>query len=356
MSADELIEAYEQSAEETLADFQLPDGEDDEENGEVDEGGDEAESTRSLAYRLLDRLGIRQKTPDGVPDGAFSIGDESECDGTVHEGPRGGLYCEPDDDDGDGGDGSADPFDGLPHEVFEDITTSEEMAETVEDLTTTWTGWPTDSDAAPMWQAAEDLTGNDNDPGDITGTPLTEQDVDEEDVEAYQEYKSNLEDRLREEHGDEITAHRFMHSEAADTLREGEPLQPRTLGSWTTDEEQIPELVEEIPTPDGGFADPDEAVVVSMDIPVEDVYDHHAANPELDDAGQNEVLVGAGPDTDLSAGDVQVVSEIEAALTMQKQVESAEYPNILLGYDFEPPKDEEETTQSLARRLLDRLR
>jgi hypothetical protein len=298
----------------------------------------------------------RRKTPQGVPEDAHHIDDESECDGTVHEGPQGGLYCSPDDADEGGGGDSADPFDDSPDQVFDDITSSEDMAKTVENLTTTWTGWPTDSDAAPMWQAAEELTGNDNDPGDITGTPLTEQDVDEADVEAYQEYKSNLEDRLREKHGDEITAHRFMHSEAADALQEGESLQPRTLGSWTTDKDQIPDLVDSIPTPDGDFADPDEAVVVSMDIPVEDVFDHHAANPELDDANQNEVLVGAEPGTDLSTGDVQVVSEIEAAVIMQKQDEPSEYPNILLGYDFEPPEGKEESTQSLARRLLNRLR
>jgi hypothetical protein len=44
MSADELIEAYEQSAEETLADFRLPTGEDND------------ESPQSLARRLLDQL------------------------------------------------------------------------------------------------------------------------------------------------------------------------------------------------------------------------------------------------------------------------------------------------------------
>ncbi len=69
------------------------------------EGGDDEDedddTDQSRAARLRDRLG---KTPAGVPGDAFHIDDESECDGTVHEGPRGGLYCSPDDDgDGDGG-------------------------------------------------------------------------------------------------------------------------------------------------------------------------------------------------------------------------------------------------------------
>jgi hypothetical protein len=38
----------------------------------------------------------RMLTPEGVPDNAFSITDRSECDGSVVEGKRGGLYCVPD--------------------------------------------------------------------------------------------------------------------------------------------------------------------------------------------------------------------------------------------------------------------
>jgi len=48
----------------------------------------------------------RRKTPDGVPEDAYHIDDESECDGTAHEGPRGGLYCSPPSDEDIPGEGA----------------------------------------------------------------------------------------------------------------------------------------------------------------------------------------------------------------------------------------------------------
>jgi len=72
---------------------------------------------------------VHQSTPEGVPDDAFSIGDESECDGTVHEGPQGGLYCSPDDGTNDTGasttDELMDRFDGDNAPDNLDITQAE---------------------------------------------------------------------------------------------------------------------------------------------------------------------------------------------------------------------------------------
>ncbi|MFP4218944.1 MAG: KTSC domain-containing protein, partial [Salinarchaeum sp.] len=69
----------------------------------------------------------RRKTPEGVPNDAFHIDDESECDGTVHEGPRGGLYCSP-----DGGDNTPGP-DTIQEEAPEQWDGSDESREQVQD-------------------------------------------------------------------------------------------------------------------------------------------------------------------------------------------------------------------------------
>jgi PBSX family phage portal protein len=72
----------------------------------------------------------RQKTPSGVPDDATHIDDESECDGTVHEGPRGGLYCSP---DGDNTPGSEAIQDGAPDSWNGSDEAREQLQSAVED-------------------------------------------------------------------------------------------------------------------------------------------------------------------------------------------------------------------------------
>jgi len=162
---------------------------------------------------------------------------------------------------------------------------------------------------------AAELTDNQNDPGDITDTPLVNPNADQETVEAYQEYKDNLEEKLREEHGDSITAHRFFHGgeisdleegseEIVERLKNGESVQPRTLGSWTTNESLIPGVIEGV-APDAEEEDIEKAVVVEMDIPVENVMDIHSANPELDDGDQDELIAALDWSDDLSDGEVK---------------------------------------------------
>jgi hypothetical protein len=255
------------------------------------------------------------RTPEGVPKDANPVSDESECDGQLFEGPKGGLYCLPEDADGVDASGSpaSNPFDESPQEVFDDIADGEGVQETVEDLTNRWTGWPTDKATAPMWQATEEQTLNDNAPESISGVSMLEEEADLDEINEYSDYKDNLEDKLREEHGDTITAHRFLHSGAADTLREGGDLEPRTLASWTTEDGNIKDLVDEVPKPNGEFADPNRAVVVTKDIPVENVMDHHAANPELDSAGQDEIIAGSDASNNLSDGEIQTVENLASA-------------------------------------------
>ncbi len=88
----------------------------------------------------------RRKTPEGVPDDAYSISDESECDGTVHEGPRGGLYCSPDDD----GDGDGVSVPETPQEAAE-LQERVESGAVVEDSSQFWAGRAAEPD---IWEHA----------------------------------------------------------------------------------------------------------------------------------------------------------------------------------------------------------
>lgn len=193
-------------------------------------------------------------------------------------------------------------------EAFSD----ESARETVSDLTQTWAGWPTDSDTAPMWQAAESQTLNDNAPTDITGTALLQAQADPSEISTYEEYSNHVSETLNEvADGDTITAHRFLHGEAAERLRNGESLPPRTLASWTTDENTIGQVIDEAGfDEDGNPIAAEDSVVVTKEVPIENVVDHHAVNPELNNAGQNEAIVALPAGSDLSDGEIREATEV----------------------------------------------
>jgi len=200
---------------------------------------------------------------------------------------------------------------GLIEGAFEAFG-DESDRETVSNLTQTWAGWPTDSDTAPMWQAAESDTFNDNAPTDITGTPLLDAQADPSDVSTYGDYTDHVSDTLSEVvEGDTITAHRFIHGEAAEKLRNGESLPPRTLASWTTNEDTLSQVIDEAGFDEAGNPiTAEDAVVVTKQVPIENVADHHAVNPELNDAGQNEAVLSLPESDDLSDGEVREASEV----------------------------------------------
>jgi hypothetical protein len=260
-------------------------------------------------FDFLNSAGRELQTPEGVPPNAQGpVGDTSEIPegAQTFEGPQGGTYFLPSGEEAESEPGNV--FDESSEEVFTELAEDGQVAEQVAELSQSWSGWPTDDSTAPMWVAASEMTGNDNDPGTPFGDPLIDPNVDQEAVDAYQEYQENLTEKLREEHGDEMTAHRFLHGEAAEAIQNGESVDARTLGSWTTDDEQIPELVDEV-APDPEQAK-ENAVVVTMDIPVENVMDYHEANPALDEAGQEELIAALDFGSDLSRGNVQTLDEL----------------------------------------------
>ena len=255
----------------------------------------------------------KAETPEGVPEGYEYVPPDEEPpeDYDVVESPNGATYVSPEPverGEGSEGGGSGGVFNESSDAVFQEIT-DESTAESVSSISSSWAGWPTDSSAAAIWTAAAELTSNENDPGDVTGSPLVDSpDADPEDINAYIEYKSNLEEKLREEHGDEVESYRFLHGEAAEKLRNGENIQPRTLGSWTDNPDTIDDLIGQV-TPDPEQAR-ESGVVVKMDIPVENIMDHHDANPELDDADQDEVIAALDWSDDLQDGDLLEVGEL----------------------------------------------
>ena len=230
---------------------------------------------------------------------------------------------------------------------FEEFGT-ESQREVVSDATRSWVGWPTDKKTAPMWHAAEEQTFNDNDPSTISNMSMLRVEADPSAVDAMTEYQEYVSDTLESEiEGDTITAHRFIHGEAAEKLRSGESLPPRTLASWTTDEEKIAKVADDVGFDEEG--DPiqlNDSVVVTKEIPIENAIDHHAVNPQLNDGGQKEMVAGLSKSDDLSEGEVQEATEMvrgeeAATATAKSRRESrskADIPNILLGYDFEPPE------------------
>ncbi|SEO70854.1 hypothetical protein SAMN05216388_101765 [Halorientalis persicus] len=194
------------------------------------------------------------------------------------------------------------------YETFSD----ESDRQTVSNLTQAWAGWPTDSDTAPLWKAAEQATGNRNDPTDITDTPMLQNQASPETVQTAADYQDHVSDVLGEvAEGDTITAHRFLHGEAAERLRNGESLPPRTLASWTTDENTIGQVIDEAGfDAEGNPIEAEDAVVVTMEVPIENVMDHHAINPELNNAGQNEAIIGLPESDDLADGTVREATEV----------------------------------------------
>lgn len=208
-------------------------------------------------------------------------------------------------------------------DVFSDFA-NEDTRERVDSLSRTWAGWPTDSNTRPMWTAASEITHNENDPGDITGTPLIDEfgaDVDQEDVDAMKDFAEFTEEKLREEYGDSITAHRFLHSgeisseeegdsEIIEKVKNGEKVQPRTLGSWTTNKDKIPEIIDAV-APNANQEDIDNAIVVTKEIPVDKVMAHHETTPELAHTEQEEVVAMLGYTDDLSENEeVETVAEM----------------------------------------------
>lgn len=186
---------------------------------------------------------------------------------------------------------------------------NESEREIVKSLTEAWFDWPTNSDTAAMWQATEEKTNNTNVPSDNTGASLSARQVDEDEKDAFTKYSDEVSEYVRENHGDSITLHRFIHGDTADDLLSGKEVPPRTLGSWTVDESNIIVAMDEIPTPSGELVPDDEAVIVTKEVSAENIADHYEINPELRD--EEEVIAALPQDEDLSDATVRTVAEIK---------------------------------------------
>ena len=204
--------------------------------------------------------------------------------------------------------------DGKFIDVFGTFGTESER-ETITELFNEWAAWPLSEDTTPLWDAAveagegswEDdrITANIPDSAGI-GSFLKEPDFDKQSiVEKYNEWLSEV---LREEHGDTITAHRILHGEAAETVRNGNRLQPRALASWTTDKSALREVV----VATGADVDEDlsDSVVVTKQIPVESVFGIHSVNDNLRSRDQRELVASLPENENLADGDVVEATEV----------------------------------------------
>lgn len=198
------------------------------------------------------------------------------------------------------------PGNELPNIDFSKFGTEEDR-ENVSNAFNEWAAWALSEETTPLWDAAREKTGNENLPdgpgiGSFLGDP--QPDVQE----SVTEYSEWLADKLRDKYGDTIIAHRILHGDAAQTLRDGGRLEPRTLASWTTSLDTMDEIVGQT----GADVDEDlsESVIVSKEIPVENVMGVHSANKNLDARGQDELVAALDRRDRLSDGEIMDASEV----------------------------------------------
>jgi len=217
-----------------------------------------------------------------------------------------------------------------PEDVYKDFG-DEEKRKRVSKAAQSWVNWPSTPGAEPIWKAAYEETDNENTPEEVGAPDLL--DISEDQLESIREYSEFLTERLREEHGDTVKLHRILNGEAAERLRNGESLQPRTVASWTSSLANAEQIIQHI------NANPESSVVVTMEIDVEDVWLYQEAQPEMP-AVQKEAIVALDWSEDLQDGKIRPVAEAVEDLMkvedLSETMKRKDYPNILLGYDLDP--------------------
>jgi len=246
----------------------------------------------------------QEATPEGVPEGYEYIPPDEEPpeDHDVVESDRGATYISPEPVDDSSEMNSLSDI----HERFNEFGDSQDRTN-VSEAFNEWGAWAMSEDTTPLWDAARDKTGNDNIPngpglGSFLGDPQPEK---QESIEKHDEFLTNV---IEEEYGEEITAHRILHGDVAETLRDGGNVEPRALASWTTSDEALDEVVAQT----GADTDEDlsDSVVVTMDVPADFVFGIHTLNENLDARGQDELIAALPENKDLSDGDIRDATDV----------------------------------------------
>jgi hypothetical protein len=207
------------------------------------------------------------------------------------------------------------PGGGLPDIDFSDFG-SEQDRQNVSETFNEWAAWPLAEDTTPAWDAAvngestegweiaRDRANLPDNPGfgSFLGDPQPEKQA------SLAKHSEWLTEQLREQHGDTITAHRILHEEAAQRVQGRAGLEPRALASWTTSIDTMDEIVAQT----GADTDVDlsESVIVTKEIPVENVFGIHTANNNLDARQQDELIASLPRDENLGDGEITQASEV----------------------------------------------
>ena len=153
----------------------------------------------------------------------------------------------------------------------------EEQYQALEEAYDYWSGYETDSDvyidedreledggpqsdgAAPIWQLANEITGNDN----LERDELLDMDVDDSTIEALMLHKESVNEALREVYGDTVTAFRGLTGDISQELKgSGGEMDHRAVESWAVK----PGIAEDFATWDGA-----DGVMIETEIDIEDI-------------------------------------------------------------------------------------
>jgi len=185
-----------------------------------------------------------------------------------------------------------------PEDVFSNFGTDEER-EVIDRVIDSWVSQPGASGTKSLWQVASEKTGNKK----IVDESFLDKDVSEREKEVIRRYSDFVTERVREDFGEEIELHRFLQGEVAQRLKNGESVQPRAVGSWTTTEDIMNTLLETL------GKDAEGGVVISKKFRVEQLIAIQEAHPDMPES-QREAIVAAPPDADLQEAEIREGLEV----------------------------------------------
>lgn len=161
----------------------------------------------------------------------------------------------------------------------------------VESVYRAWKRWPTEEDAAAIWQAAAEDSGRENVPDAfISGAPLLEVGTTREKRDALRNFRDFTTGFIDSRIGDRVILHRYIDSSLADRVLDGEAIPFRTLESWSSNARAVGRFAKEV-------HGETEGAVLTAEMPVEWIWGAWATMPILGES-QQEVVVAIPPGFD----------------------------------------------------------
>ena len=180
------------------------------------------------------------------------------------------------------------------HPYVKFFNASQSVRDIVDRVIGAWDDWPTDPGAAPLWATAFGETTNQNAPDVQRLDPFEEREnilnlgASPEEVDAIRQYRDFVRDYTRSQEGDTIRAYRYVE----DPPEEAERFEGRTIESWTDNPGRPRKFARAI----RGERESG-SVLWTEDMPVDRLYGTPDTHPELDEMGQDEIIVAHPPNT-----------------------------------------------------------